>query len=360
MKPDELIRDPVFQLNLLLWMAKEQPVDNWRVRPLFWELGFAILYVEQPFRFPVETTQAVQTSGLAVSDAPEPELILARGENGKALYFEAKANSFGPTSSNCHQARGHLLAVGPAFAETYKPLTSCLLCYVLPSGRRSNMASCLGQLAGELKEAKLSPGAHSVHGLSAKKIGLVYSWDKAFKSHTGAEGAETTVIKELADDTDPTPLLLVYTDEDSPNPQMQGFYRRAMLDHVRARLLCDLHAQDVGNPYTITVDDLLKRTTEGIFEYLARKRQGSIRRLVRTNFLGPICDKWKDNQPGCVSLVDDTLTVQWSASDEKETFMDWLEDRATRFPEDRLPKEGPTLFDTNAGPPDDRPTPKEP
>jgi hypothetical protein len=141
---------------------------------------------------------------------------------------------------------------------------------------------------------------------------------------------------------------------------MQGFYRRAMLDHVRARLLCDLHAQDVGNPYKITVDDILKRATEGIFEYLGRERQGSIRRMVHTNFLGPICDRWKDKQPGCVSLVDNTFTVQWSASDEKETFLDWLEDRATRFPEERLPKEAPTLFDTNAGPHDDRPTPKEP
>ena len=25
MKPESLVRDPVFQLNLLLWMAKEQP-----------------------------------------------------------------------------------------------------------------------------------------------------------------------------------------------------------------------------------------------------------------------------------------------------------------------------------------------
>jgi len=357
MKPNELIRDPVFQLNLLLWMAKEQPKDDWRVRPLFWEHGFGILYIEQPFRFPVETSRAIQASGLGVSISPEPELILARGKNGKALYFEAKANSFGLASSNCHQARGHLMAVGPAFAETYKPLNECLLCYVLPSGKRSVMARCLKDLVGELTGAKLLPGAYSVHTMSVNKGVLVYSWDSTFGGHTGATGARTTVLRGITDDTDPTPLLLVYTDEDSPNPEMQGFYRRAMIEQTRARLLCGLHAHDVATPYEITVNDLLKRTTEGVYEYLARERQSSLRRLVLVNLLRPIRDRWKDKQPTCVSLVDDeVLTIRWDGPPEKEQFLDWLEDRATRFPECRPAKEGPTLFDTEAEPVADDPT----
>lgn len=360
MKPIDLIRDPVFQLNLLLWMAKEQPKDNWRVRPLFWECGFGILYIEQPFRFPIETSRAIQDCGLAVSAAPEPDLILAREKNGKALYFEAKANSFGLASSNCHQARGHLLAVGPSFAETYKPLNDCLLCYVLPSGKRSGMAKCLKQLVGELKAVNLPPGDFSVHVLSINKDVLAYSWDNAFVRHAGVTGTKIAVLRGINEDTDPTPLLLVYTDEDSPNPEMQDFYRRAMLEKVRARLLCNLHANDAATAYTITVDNLMKHTTEGIYEYLARDRQTSLRRLVLVNLLRPIRDKWKEKLPGCVKLVDDDiLTITWSTSAEKEEFLDWLEDRTTRFPECRPPKEGPTLFDTEGGQPVDGPTARD-
>ena len=42
MKTEALLRDPVFQLNLLIWMAKEQPANSYRVRPLFFENGFRL------------------------------------------------------------------------------------------------------------------------------------------------------------------------------------------------------------------------------------------------------------------------------------------------------------------------------
>ena len=342
MKPDDLIRDPVFQLNLLLWMAKEQPKDHWRVRPVFCEAGFSILYIEQPFRFPVVTSQAIKASPLAISFAPEPDLLLARAGNGKALYFEAKANSFGLGSSTCEQARGHLIAVGPAFSETYPPLNA-LLCYVLPDAARPEMGLCLGQLLAELEAAGLKPGMHSVHGLEVAKGDLAYRWDDAFSAHVGMTGGSAVVLKDMAEDTDPSPLLLVYTDEDCPTPDMQSFYRRAMLDQVRARLLCDLHAVEAGGLYQVSVDQLLKRTTEGIFDYLASKRQKSVRGLVRTNVLVPICKYWEAKLPGCVSWKDGMFTVRWADESEKDQLLDWLEDRSTRFPDDK-PREDPWLI----------------
>ena len=54
MNNELLVRDPVFQLNILLWMAKEQPAEGYRVRPVFFEHGFKIIYIEQPFPLPEE------------------------------------------------------------------------------------------------------------------------------------------------------------------------------------------------------------------------------------------------------------------------------------------------------------------
>src|SRR5688572_26049022 len=125
MNPNDWIRDPVLQLNLLLWMAREQPEQGYVVYPFFALNGFEWLAVEQPFVFPVATNAAIEAvierTTMQIHRHPEPELILKRDDDLSALYFEAKKDSFGIASSNSSQARGHLLAAGPAFAEVQKP-----------------------------------------------------------------------------------------------------------------------------------------------------------------------------------------------------------------------------------------------
>jgi hypothetical protein len=128
MKAEALLRDPGFQLNLLLWMTREQPANAYIVRPLFQELGFDLLYIENPFDLPEETMRGVTATGLDVAFKPEPDVLLRRDNDKKALYIETKAESFSPASSNARQARAHLLAAGPAFAEVMKPIRECLLC----------------------------------------------------------------------------------------------------------------------------------------------------------------------------------------------------------------------------------------
>ena len=140
MNPNDAIHDPVFQLNLLVWMAKDQPAEGFRVRPVFSKYGFQLHYIEQPFPFPTELRGAIEeiatAKKLKIKLHPEPELTVQRPTDGQAIYFEAKAHGFSSSSSNSEQARGHLLACGPAFAEVYKPLTKALLDYVVPATDR--------------------------------------------------------------------------------------------------------------------------------------------------------------------------------------------------------------------------------
>jgi hypothetical protein len=168
MKLDLLLKDPVFQLNILLWMAKEQDAENYYVYPLFHQLGFRIVYVETPFAFPEVTMRAILDSGLDICIEPEPDVVLGRESDNKALYFEAKANSFTPGSTNSKQARAHLVASGPVFEEVWSPYSACQLCYVLPKSRCGPMSRCLTALAGKLRENGLRPGPFSCHGLAVK------------------------------------------------------------------------------------------------------------------------------------------------------------------------------------------------
>jgi len=330
MKTEALLRDPVFQLNLLLWMAKEQPSNDCRVRPLFYDWGFEIIYIEQPFAFPEEAVRAMKDSALDISIPPEPELILGRKSDNKALYFEAKANSFGIASTNSRQARAHLIASGPVFGEVLSPLNACLLCYVVPGGARELMFQCLTALADELQNKGLKPGPFSCHGLTVNEKRIVYSWDSVFKAHVGATDDVASVLDDVAEDTDPAPLLLVFSDEDCGDVEMRDFYRQAVLDQVRACLLCDLHSHALGEKYATSPDRLLAKTTDGIFQYLGRERQKSLRRLVRENIFKKIADYWKERQSG-VTLVDDQLAVTWSGAGEKDDFLNWIEDRRMHF-----------------------------
>jgi len=346
MRTKQLLRDPVFQLNLLLWMAKEQPRSGYRVRPFLYEQGFEIIYIEMPFAFPEETIRAAQESGLDISIRPEPDLIFGRTRNGKGLYFEAKADSFSPDSSNSKQARGHLLATGPAFGEVLKPLTAGLLCYVVPDDRRLSMSECLAALANEMTSRNLPAGSYSCHGLTVRDRKLLYCWDEAFKSYVGIVEDEIALMDDLEDDTDPSPLILVFSDEDCHNPQMRNFYRQVVIEQVRACLLCDLHPFEVGNTYRKSPDELLVQVSDGVFDYLGRKRQKGLRRLVRENVFKRILSYWESKQPGVVGLQGDQLIVRWNDTNEKEAFLNWLEDRRISFDTSKPPIEQPSLFDS--------------
>ncbi|MCX5638868.1 MAG: hypothetical protein NTX52_14420 [Planctomycetota bacterium] len=345
MRSDILIKDPVFQLNLLLWMAKEQPLDNYRVYPLFHNLKFKIIYIEQPFPFPDQFVKTIQESGLDISVTPEPELILGREEDNKALYFEAKANSFGTDSTNCRQARAHFVASGPAFGEVFTPLDSCLLCYVVPNDVCSMMSKCLTTLKTELDNKGLKTGPFSSHGLAIKGDNINYCWDSAFMYHVEIEESYRPILNEVEENTDPSPLILVFSDEDCSDDILRNFYRQVVIEQVRSCLLCDLHSHNIGSEYETTPDNLLMKTTDGIFQYLGRERQKRLRRLIRENVFKRIFEYWQERQSG-IELTDDLLRITWNVIGEKEDFLDWLEDRHMRFDASKPLEEPRTLFDS--------------
>jgi hypothetical protein len=346
MKNEAFIRDPVFQLNLLLWMVKEQPSTGYRVRPFFYENGFRLVYIEQPFAFPDATARAIETSALSISKAPEPEMILGRPADKKGLYFEAKATAFKAGDDYSKQARGHLLACGPAFAETLTPLKDALLCYVVPEEGCNQMAACLTALSTELQSAALVPGPHSVQGLKVVARDLVYSWDNAFKQHTGVTEDSVAVLGELQDDTDPSPLLLIFSDQDCPNPERSGYYRKVLINQVVAKLVCDLNLLPIEQTYTTTARELLRQTTDGFLDYLALERQRNMIRIVRQNIFGRIASFWRDKSFTPVRLEGDRLQIQFKDNLAKGELMDWLEDPKRSAFIDQLPTtEQPLLLD---------------
>jgi len=350
MKLDALIRDPIFQLNLLLWMALDQPDQVARVKPLFYRWGYRFLMVEAPLPLPPSLVQVAEKSGLDISLAPEPEMVLGNPANHRALYLEAKKESFSAGSSTARQARGHLLAAGPAFRDIVSPYHGARLCYVLPEDRRSLMEACLAELKAELTAHALGAADTSLHGLAAGPQGVDYIWDDAFAAYVGADSRREQVLPTAGEETDPTPLLLVYSAEDYAGGATPDYAREAMLKQVWAWLLCEVQVAETGVPLAFKTDTLLTLTTGGIFNFLGKERQRNLCRLVKEQLFKPISAHWNEAETKRddieVALNGGVLSINLRDELAKAHFTDWLEDGKKLRPDfSALPKEEPLAFD---------------
>ena len=106
----------------------------------------------------------------------------------------------------------------------------------------------------------------------------------------------------------------------------------------------ELNLTSLDNAYTRTIDDLLHKTTDGIFQYIGRERQLRMRRLIRENLFKRIFTFWSEKEPNLVRLENDTLKVQFRDTVQRDDFLNWLEDykrtgfsTATPPPEEPLP-----------------------
>ncbi len=350
MKLDALIRDPIFQLNLLLWMARDQPESEPRVTPLFHRWGYRFLMVEAPLPLPPLLVQAAQRTGLEISFSPEPEMVLGNPSSHRALYLEAKKESFSARSGTAKQARGHLLAAGAAFREIVTPYQVTRLCYVLPEERRALMEACLDELKAELATHMLGPADTAVHGLVVEPDGVAYVWNDAFAAYVGTEERRARVLRTEGDDTDPSPLLLVYSAEDYAGETTPDYAREAMLKQAWAWLLCEVQVAEPGAPLALKTDALLTRTTDGIFNYLGKERQRNLCRLVRDRLFAPIRDHWNKGEHKRddieVALNGSVLSISLRDDLAKTNFTDWLEDSKKLRPDfSALSKEEPLAFD---------------
>lgn len=352
MQPDEIIRDPVFQLNLLLWMTREQPEDGYRVRPVFHKAGFGIRGIDTPIALPQAVITQVEGTKLKVLYNPEPDLRLINKPPTKELYIEAKKGSFGPESSNSEQARAHLLAAGPMSAELYTPVSEVVLAYHLPEDQRAGMDDCLKKLSTELNGHGLGTAPYSTCAFKASANSIEYVPGDAASTLLGIPTDSVAVVSDLTDGTDPSPLLLLVVDQDHHDQGRINLYRNAVQQQVIASLLCRLHASEEPS-ISISALALLTETSGDTIKHLPPKRQKAIESMVVENIFKKIRDHWKEKQPEMVKLVGRALNLAFETSLRRTEFLDWIEDPKTTFsakappPEEALlPGFGPEVEST--------------
>jgi len=156
-------------------------------------------------------------------------------------------------------------------------------------------------------------------------------------------------MHHLDPDTDPSPLLLIYSDDDSPNEAHRQFYRQALLQKLVAVLVCDANLQPVGEPYSTTARELAIKTTDGVFQFLARDKQTGMERFIRKNIFGRLAEFGRQKSFPPVKLDHQTLHIDYKDNLAKEQFLDWLEDaKRTNFSDERVDEKQMMLFEEEA------------
>lgn len=343
MDPSELIRDPVLQLNLLIWMTREQPKEHYRVRPLFHEAGFELRNIDTPFALPEPLIAAARRKNIPIRQSPCPDLRIYNLAVEREIYIEAKSSSFGADSTTSEQGRAHLLAVGPACMASYSPISHVLLSYHLPEEQCGDMMACLTRLADELRSHDLQPGNFGTSGFGAVGATLTYFPDQPTAGFLGLPHQRQEIMHGLEPETDPAPLLLLLVEDDHHDKNRLGIYRQAVVNQIHASLICLLHANEDFS-LEVSAHQLLRETTQGTVIYLPRQKQQRMEKLVVENIFKRIREVWRDKHPDMIRLEGRTMTIRFESDLRRDDFFDWLEDGdKTKFSDKAPPPDTPEL-----------------
>jgi len=239
-KPTDLVQDPLFQLNVLLWLAQPLPEKS-DIRPVLHQQGFSVYAIAPALPVPLDLRLAAQRANIAVQESVRPDVVLAREKDRQFVFTECKASSFGPASATAEQAGAFLLVAGPRAPEvlglTPAQVGDSLLAYLTPDSQRAALNATLTQLADTLARQQLPPGRFCLWGLSVTPTDLTVVMDRTGSDYVSLpEGSHR--VMPLQPDTDPRPLYFIPYDPDVDlSPPERAFCRRVLFERIHSSVL---------------------------------------------------------------------------------------------------------------------------
>ena len=98
---DSVVRDPLFQLNLVLWLAQPLPKIEGQLlslplpNPILHQHGFSVYAVAPKLLLPERLVLEARQSGIPIQPSGRPDVVLQK-QNRAFSLVECKASSFKP------------------------------------------------------------------------------------------------------------------------------------------------------------------------------------------------------------------------------------------------------------------------
>jgi hypothetical protein len=347
--PSELVADPVFQLNSLLWLTQPLPAGS-GIRPVLREQGYEVDAIGPSITLPLDILLLVKDSGLPHQDHIRPDVVLCRQTDRRYGVMECKGNSFGPDSSTSKQARTLLLAVGLRLDEALGLQTGTIsrntAAYLVPSQAAMEMGVTLQTLGAELSAKGLRSGASCVLALEPDTTSLSLVADDSARDFFGLPESKVDFLI-LEEGTDPRPLYFIPYDPDCSQSEEEGAYcKRVLFERILASLLGA--AGRALPPAELPFDavDLLNDATLGMYGLWENKDSAKHMRHLLTRHLLPKLQGILRNEGGNVfQFVENRgWTLQVPTESAKDAICNALSKFSCETMDLRQEPE-PTLFD---------------
>lgn len=271
------LKDPVYQVNLMLHLLMPAPPAEAPIRPLLYENGFGLHSVERSLPLPVRVREAARRHSLSIVDAPAPDVV-AHDLASTYLVLECKASSFGTGSTNAHQARGLILAAGDLREPLGLPATcptphGCLV-YLMPQEHAEAMLCTIAELRNELRALALPICSTCTFGLEERDDGLYLLCSNADElPHRLASAMENPVMIQEGVVSRPLYLLPVLPSV-SQGDEEARYCRQVFLETIWQTTLSMAGQSRVGAfpaELTLSVDEILNNATHGIWKFWHRR-----------------------------------------------------------------------------------------
>ena len=237
---NELVSDPLFQLNTLLWLTQPLPrVAN--IRPVLWERGFVVHAIAPQLTLPPDVRLVLKDSGFPHQDSFRPDVVVRRERDLRYGMVECKGKSFGTQSSTAEQARTLVIAAGPRLAEILGLQPSdaqrSAAVYLVPVSAAPQMRQTLGLLEEELHSLNMRSGQTCILGLEPASDALFLNSDTPASDFFDLPEPRVAFLT-LEDTNDPRQLYFIPYDPDCCQSPEEGEYcKRGLFERIQATIL---------------------------------------------------------------------------------------------------------------------------
>lgn len=295
MDQNDLLKDPLFQLNTVLWLSQPLPGDN-AIKPLLHEQGFSVYALSPLIPMPIDVRLSAQNNGITLNDSVRPDVILHRPADLRFVLLECKASSFGPQSSTSGQARALLVATGNRSAEVLglraDQVTDSLLSYLVPNSENPKLSQTLSDLSKELSGKSIVSGSYSVFGLMIENNQLGVHIDSIagqfFSTNTGFNP-----FMALELDNDPRPLYFIPYDPDlNQSESEKAFCKRVLFERIHSSIIAAIGRAHVPCEISFQNKKLLNDALFGMYDHWdnndSSKNMKSLCKQLMTAILGAV------------------------------------------------------------------------
>ncbi len=266
-----LLKNPLFQLNLMIWLSWASSPSVIR-NPIFYANGFELFLLGPTI--PVPPASTVVATGhnppINIGRSPKPDLLLCSRADSHFIPLECKVSSFSSTNHKSRQAMGLLACSGQYVAQMFDQDLShrwkSSLIYIVSHPQHTLMQTSLDSMTATLRGASVPMSQESATsiGIEVRDDGVYLHFAMVNKMPFAVHPIEKVV--DSIPGQDPRPLYVVCVDPSLGPDSNDAYGEQVLNEQVRTAFAVQVAAQLHQSRVEVKWEDLMKKAIS-IWDY---------------------------------------------------------------------------------------------